>query len=82
MIETVATILNGIFIALGVAMFVLLMVSYSFKRETKKLVKRNEKYRYVTIKCDICGMDMWGSSKVSVNKTFYWHIENTHKGAI
>lgn len=81
MIDTIAMILNGIFIALGVAMFVLIMVGFTFKRESKKLVDQNQKYKYFKITCNICGLEVFGTTQASINKSFYWHIQNRHPDA-
>ena len=75
-LHTTATILNGIFIALGVAFFVMMMVSFTFKREAKKLATQNDKYKYYKIECSVCGLEVFGTTQVSINKSFYWHIQN------
>lgn len=81
MIETIAMILNGIFIALGVTFFVLIMVSWSSKKESKKIVHQHPKFKYLKMQCNICGLDVYGSTQASINKTFYWHIQNRHPDA-
>jgi len=80
-IQATATILNAIFIALGVTFFVLIMVSLQFKKETKKIAQ-HKKFKYVQVACNICGLEMYGSTQVSLIKTFYWHIQNKHQDAI
>lgn len=81
-INTAATILNAIFISLGVTFFVLLMVGWQFNKATKEKIAEHKKFRYLKVKCNICGLEMFGSTQVSLNKTFYWHATNKHPDAI
>lgn len=81
-VETIATVLNAIFISLGVTFFVLLMVSWQFKKATKDKIAEHKRFRYLKTQCNICGLEMYGTTQVSLNKTFYWHATNKHPDAI
>jgi hypothetical protein len=77
MIETLATIAQAILMALGLSFLVLLAVSTRVKPDKVK----NHRFKYWVMKCDICNMEMYGSTQVSLNKTFMWHVTNKHGDA-
>jgi hypothetical protein len=75
--ETVATIAQAILMALGLTFLVLLGVSTRVKPNKVK----NHRFQYWAMKCDICQMEMYGSTQASLNKTFMWHLTNKHPDA-
>jgi hypothetical protein len=50
-------------------------------RHALKIDKKNERFKYWTMRCDICKLEMYGSSQASLNKTFMWHLTNKHPDA-
>lgn len=77
MIETLATIAQAILMALGLSFLVLIAVS---KRGKPDKVK-NHRFNYWTMRCEICALELYGSTQVSLNKSFMWHVTNKHGDA-
>ena len=79
--ETTVTVLHAILIALGFTMFLLIVMGISVRKEFKKSVVKHPKFKYLKMECNICGLDVYGSTQASINKTFYWHTQNKHPDA-
>ena len=79
MIEALATIAQAILMALGLSFLVLLAVSISRKGQPDKV--KNHRFNYWTMRCEICGLELYGSTQVSLNKSFMWHATNKHGDA-
>ena len=74
------TVAHAILIALGLTFLVMWGVALSVKR-TFKVDAKNDRFKYWTMRCDICKLELYGSSQVSLNKTFNWHAINKHPDA-
>ncbi len=79
MTEALATIAQAILMALGLSFLVLLAVSKTRKGQPDKV--KNHRFNYWTMKCEICGLELYGSTQVSLNKSFMWHVTNKHPDA-
>lgn len=77
MTEAIATIAQAILMALGLVFLVMLGVSTRIKPDKVK----NHRFKYWAMKCDICGLELYGSTQVSLNKSFMWHVTNKHEDA-
>ena len=80
LMNTATTVAHAILIALGLTFLVMWGVALSVKR-TFKVDAKNDRFKYWTMRCDICKLEMYGSSQVSLNKTFNWHAINKHPDA-
>jgi len=80
LLNTAITVGHAILIALGVTFLVMWGVGLSL-RHALKVDKKNERFKYWTMRCDICKLEMYGSSQASLNKTFMWHLTNKHPDA-
>jgi hypothetical protein len=79
MTEALATIAQAILMALGLSFLVLLAVSKTRKGQPDKV--KNHRFNYWTMRCEICGLELYGSTQVSLNKSFMWHVTNKHQDA-
>jgi len=80
LLNTGATVGHAILIALGLTFLVMWGVALSVK-QSFKVDAKNERFKYWTMKCDICKLELYGSSQASLNKTFMWHLSNKHPDA-
>lgn len=80
LLNTAITVGHAVLLGLGMTLFVMIMVGWSFKRAFK-VDKQNNQFKYWSMKCQICRMQMWGTTQASLNKTFMWHLQNTHPDA-
>jgi hypothetical protein len=80
LMNTATTVAHAILIALGLTFLVMWGVALSVKR-TFKVDAKNDRFKYWTMRCDICKLELYGSSQVSLNKTFNWHAINKHPDA-
>lgn len=77
MIQALATIAQAILMALGLSFLVLLGVSSRIKQDKH----HNDRFKYWTMRCQICRLELYGSTQVSLNKSFMWHANNKHPDA-
>jgi len=80
LLNTATTVAHAILIALGITFVIMWGVALSVK-QTIKTDAKNNRFNYWTMRCDICKLEMYGSSQVSLNKTFNWHAINKHPDA-
>jgi hypothetical protein len=81
LLNTGATVGHAILIALGLTFLVMWGVQLSLKRSFKVDVK-NDRFKYWTMRCEICKLELYGSSQASLNKSFMWHLTNKHPDAL
>lgn len=79
LMELVAQIIIGVLVALGLSFLVMLGCMTNFKGKPDKV--KNHKYNYWTMRCEICTLELYGSTQVSLNKSFMWHVTNRHGDA-
>ncbi len=60
--------------------FILALIRAELK-EFDKVDAKNDRFKYWTMRCEICKLELYGSSQVSLNKTFNWHAINKHPDA-
>jgi len=80
LLNTAVTIGHAILIALGLTFLVMWGVQLSLKKAFKTDAK-NERFKYWTMRCEICKLELYGSSQASLNKSFMWHLTNKHPDA-
>ena len=80
LLNTAVTIGHAILIALGLTFLVMWGVQLSLKKALKTDAK-NERFKYWTMRCEICKLELYGSSQASLNKSFMWHLTNKHPDA-
>jgi hypothetical protein len=79
-LNTATTIGHAILLGLGFTLLVMIMIGWSIKR-TFRTDAKNDRFNYWTMTCNICKLELYGSSQVSLNKTFNWHVINKHPDA-
>ena len=80
LLNTAITVGHAVLLGLGFTLLVMIMIGWSVKR-TFRTDAQNNKFKYWNLKCSICGMNMWGTTQVSLHKTFDWHVINNHPDA-
>jgi hypothetical protein len=77
MIEALAQIVIAVLIALGLSYLVML----GCMRKGRPDKVKNHRFNYWVMRCEICGLELYGSTQVSLNKSFMWHVTNKHGDA-
>jgi hypothetical protein len=80
LLNTAITVGHAVLLGLGFTFLVMIMIGWSIKK-TFRTDAKNHRFDYWTMTCDICKLELYGSSQVSLNKTFNWHAINKHEGA-
>lgn len=80
LINTAVTVGHAVLIALGMTFLVMWGVGLSI-RKTFKVDAKNNRFKYWTMRCELCQMQFNGTTQASLNKSFMWHLHNKHVGA-